>query len=381
VRILYHHRTLADGAEGIHIAAMIDAFKQLGHDVRLMAPASNGPVKPSALAGIRRALPRWAFECASAAVNLPEYIEARRLIQSFDPDLIYARLARYDVATLAAARHAGVPSVVEANSLFTQGAYHGFEQLAWLRLARRFERRALELATVVVAVSTPLAEQIQRFAGRPAHVLPNGADPRLFDSARADGRAVRGRFRIGRSLVVGWSGIVREWHGVERLLDAVIETNGAHLLIVGDGPARPALEARAARLGAADRMTITGRVPHQDMPQYLAAMDIAVVADERTGVASPMKLLEYMSMSRAVVAPRLPNIIDIIEHGVDGLLFTPDNGRELVDAIQRLASDDELRRTVGSSARDKIERERNWLAIAAHVLSLVHPRNSLKSAI
>lgn len=372
MRILYHHRTLADGAEGVHINAMIGAFEQLGHEVHLTSVASPVPGgKTSLPARIRQLLPRPLFEVAATGVNVPEYVQVRQLINSLAPDFVYARHARYDVATLMAAGRAAIPSVLEANSLFTQGAYSGFEGTSWPIMAKRFERRALALATVVVAVSSPLADQIRQFAGRTAHVIPNGADPGLFDPSRADGSRVRKRYKLDERLTIGWSGILREWHGAELLLEMLAHMPGVHLLIVGDGPARKTFEGRADVLGVMDRVTITGRVQHDEMPGHVAAMDVALVADERTGVASPMKMLEYMAMSRAVVAPRMRNIIDIIDDGVDGLLFSPDDPRDMADKARLLARDGDLRRRLGASARSKIVRERNWLAIASQVLAIV----------
>jgi glycosyltransferase involved in cell wall biosynthesis len=170
---------------------------------------------------------------------------------------------------------------------------------------------------------------------------------------------------------VGWAGIIREWHGLELLLQALRLVPAAHLLIIGDGSARAAIERKAADLEVRDRLVITGRVPHEEMPDHLAALDIGVVADEKTGVASPMKLLEYMAMGRAVIAPRADNIRDLVTDGVDGLLFTPGDASDLAAAVSRLTHDPSLRRSLGDAARAKVVRERNWRGIAEDVLSAI----------
>ncbi len=205
--------------------------------------------------------------------------------------------------------------------------------------------------------------------------MPNGADPELFDPAGADPRVVRERHGLGSRLTIGWTGILREWHGVELLLDALPLVPDACLLIVGDGPARAALEARAgAPAGLQDRVVITGRVPHEAMRDHVAAMDIAVVADERTGIASPMKLVEYMAMARAVVAPRLDNIRDLVDDDVDGLLFAQGDAAALGAVFRRLAGDSALRERLGRAARRKVETTRNWRQNAIGVLGLVASR-------
>jgi glycosyltransferase involved in cell wall biosynthesis len=73
-----------------------------------------------------------------------------------------------------------------------------------------------------------------------------------------------------------------------------------------------------------------------------------------------MKLLEYMAMERATVAPRSRNIEDLIDHTVNGLLFEPDSEESLAHALRRLALDEKLRHQLGGQARLKVLRLRNW---------------------
>ena len=376
MKILYHHRTLADGAEGIHIAEMVGAFRALGHDVEVLGLAASGntTARRGWIGRFRTAMPAFLFELATLAGNLVEYVEVRRAIGRLRPDFVYKRHARNDVAALLAARHAGVPSVLEVNCLFTGEGYREFEPMVLEPVAVALERRALTLATVRLAVSTPLAGQIERLSGTTAVVMANGADPRRFDPAAAGRDGVRARYGLTSAIVIGWAGVLRDWHGLDLLLDALAHVPNAHLLIVGDGPARPAVEARATELGLGGRIVVTGRIPHEAMPDHVAAMDVAVVAHDRTGVASPMKLLEYMAMGRAVVAPRLDNIRDVVEDGRQGLLFTPGDGAALAAVLQRVTSDGDLRGRLGREARLAIETTRNWRRNAERVLQLVSER-------
>jgi glycosyltransferase involved in cell wall biosynthesis len=382
VRILYHHRTLGDGAEGIHIAEMIKAFRALGHEVHVRGiAASENSGSPRAVVGkMKAALPRAAFELAAAATNIAEYHDIRRTIERVRPDFVYKRHARFDVGVAHAAKRARVPLVLEANCLFGGTHYHTFEPMVLGGLAAKFERRALELSDVVLAVSTPLAREITSAADVTPVVMPNGVDVERFDAARATPEPVRDKHGLGSGVVIGWAGVLREWHGLELLLDALVDVRDARLLIVGDGPARGALEQRAAAAGVADRMTITGRVPHDAMPDHLACMEVAVVADDRTRVASPMKLLEYMAMGRAAVAPRLDNITDIVTDEVDGLLFSPGDRESLARTLQRLVSDSTLRQALGRTARATVEQTRTWKHNARRVLSLVEERRARRNA-
>ena len=379
MRILYHHRTLADGAEGIHIAEMVAAFRELGHDVRVIGlgvgkAASEGP---SLVSRLRHRLPEAANELAGFALNAVERRSVTRVIDDYRPDFMYKRHARNDVAALAAARSRQVPSVLEVNCLYSSPSYLRFEPLTFRRLTASLERRALTLATRVVAVSSPLAAEARLLGATGVTVLPNGANPDAFTPSSGTAGEARKRLGLRDVPTIGWAGIIRDWHGLELVLDALRTLPGVQLLVIGDGPARTAFAARAGSLGLADRVVVTGRVPHAEMARSLAALDVAVVADERTGIASPMKLLEYMGMGLAVVAPDAPNIRDIVTPDVDGVLFRAGDADDLARAFAALIGQPEMRQRLGRQARVRIERERNWRRNAERVLDMVQGREPI----
>jgi glycosyltransferase involved in cell wall biosynthesis len=338
--------------------------------VRVAGVAAGGASSPatSTAARVKQLLPAPLLELATLAVNAPEYAATRREIAQFKPDLLYKRHARFDVAALAAARRAGVPSVLEVNCLFSQPPYVQFEPMTFHRMATAVERRALRQASLVVTVSSPLARLARSLAGVDALVVPNGADISRFDRAAADPARVRNRYRLGDRLVVGWVGVLRDWHGLELLLDAIGQLPDVHLLVVGDGPGRAVLDERAQAAGVAGRVTVTGRIAHDEMPHFIAAMDVAAVADERTGVASPMKLLEYMEMGTAVIAPAMDNIRDVVTDRENGLLFAPGDRDALLSCLRELRGDRALRASLGVNARASVERDRTWTRIAGRIL-------------
>jgi glycosyltransferase involved in cell wall biosynthesis len=380
MRILYHHRTLGDGAEGIHIRAIVDAWRESGHDVLVSAlvGAENDPSEPTESAArwarVKRRIPRALYEWAEIGYNAVGLARLLRAGHGFRPDFIYDRYVTFDAAAVVAARVLGCPVVVEANAplAFERARY---ETLRYPRLARWFERRILSGADLAVVVSTPLKSHFERI-GVPAakiRVLPNGADPRRF-RPEIDGAETRRRHGLADSVVVGFSGSLRDWHGVDLLLEAVARAAARapalRVLVVGDGPLRGELEREARDPRLAGRVAFAGRVSHELMPEHLAAMDIPV-SPRATFYASPMKVLEYMATGRAPVAPRMANLEDIVEDGADGLLFVPESVDDLAGAIARLALDADLRRALGRAARAKVVRERNWAACAARVLAWV----------
>jgi glycosyltransferase involved in cell wall biosynthesis len=377
MKILYHHRTLADGAEGIHIREMIRAFERLGYAVTARVPGGVGG-RPGLLPRlVRRTLPQALFELAGAAYTRLERRQARRVISSVRPSFVYARHALNDTGVLEAARDTGTPSVLEVNALYSSASHQRFEPLAFRSLARRLEVRAFAIADLVITVSTPLKDLVQEICPRArVLVVPNGVDPERF-SPDVNGRAVREQHGLRPDdLVVGWSGVLRAWHGLDVLLNALSRHPSLTLLLIGDGPERARVQEQAEALGLGGRVRVSGYISRDDMPRHLAAIDVGVVADDRTRYASPMKLIEYMAMGKPVVAPDLPNIRDILTHDREGLLFTPGDAGSLAECLETF-SNPELRAAHGRRARARVVSDRNWASNARQVIETLSARRPL----
>ena len=329
MKILYYHRTLGDGAEGIHIAEMINSFAVLGHRMRVVSLIGNSTNTPSPdqrrWSYIKSLMPGFLYEFGEIAYNLSGYAHISQAIKDFRPDFIYCRYASYDYSAIAAGRRYGIPLVLEVNSPYSYQRQTFDERLYFKNLLRFFERKTCQGATYVLCVSSPLKKYLISI-GVPSErivVMPNGVDPAAFNPD-IDGGGVRRQYNIENNIVIGFTGILRPWHGIDLLMKAFAKVAAGredlHLLIVGDGPIRGELETLASNLGIAGNMTITGRLAHDNVRFFVAAMDIAV-SPRATFYSSPMKILEYMGMGKAVVAPDMENIRDLLSHGSDGILF------------------------------------------------------------
>ncbi len=380
MRILYHHRTLGDGAEGIHIREMIEAFRGLGHEVRVVSLIGEQTNRPTTRKkrwhAVSRLLPGGLYELAELGYNVVGGRRIEQAAREFQPDFIYDRYNSYNTAALRAGAACDVPVMLEVNApvAFERTAYENL-QLRFPSLARRYERHICNAADHVLVVSTPLKRHlVEQLGVDPGHitVLPNGANPDSFRTD-VDGSEVRARHGLDSAVVVGFVGILRPWHGVDLLIEAVARLRDKHpalrLLIVGDGPIEADLKRLALQRGLADAAAFTGRIAHADIPSHVAAMDVAV-SPRATFYASPMKVLEYMALAKPTVAPAMDNLRDLIADGEDGLLFEPESVDSLAMQLDMLIGNAELRSRIGAAARRRIETERNWTAIARQVTDL-----------
>jgi glycosyltransferase involved in cell wall biosynthesis len=380
VKILYHHRTRAGDAQGIHISEIQRAFRLRGHEVvevalveagaEAKADETGGTARGLAgvAAGLAGRLPLPAREAMEQAYNLVAYRRLARAIREHRPDFIYERYAANTFAGLLAARRHGVPFVLEVNSpLALEKELH--DGLFFRRITRSIERRLCAGADVTIAVTGVLA-RILEADGVPAGkvvVMPNGVRRELGSGVTPEAGA---RFRQGLGIpadapVAGFVGWFRAWHGLERMLEAAASPAwreaGIRLVFAGDGPAAPALREMRDALGLGDRVVLTGSVPRGEIEAALASFDVAV-QPAVTSYACPMKILEYMAAGRAIVAPGSDNVRELLTDGATAVLCpggTEPSTEDLGAAVAALIHDPEKRRRLGEAARRRIF-ERGW---------------------
>jgi glycosyltransferase involved in cell wall biosynthesis len=379
LKILYHHRTASKDGQAVHIEEMVDALRAQGHEVRIVAPqVSEGGSGMGAQVGwahrLKAALPKAAYELLELAYNVVAYRALARAARQFEPDVLYERHNLYLVAGALLKRRLKLPMLLEVNSPLADER-EKFGGLALPRLARWSERLAWRAADRVLPVTQVLADTLQAQCGLPGEhfvVIPNGINEAHFAHAPSPAAAKAAQGLAGQ-LVLGFTGFVRDWHGVDRVIRWMATPAApanALLFVVGDGPARAELEAQAAQLGLAARVRFTGIVPREQVPALVAAFDIAL-QPAVTPYASPLKLFEYLALGKAIVAPRMPNIMEVLRHDANALLFDADDEAGFARTLTRLADDPALRARLAAAAAATI-REQNltWAGNAQRVATL-----------
>jgi asparagine synthase (glutamine-hydrolysing) len=157
-------------------------------------------------------------------------------------------------------------------------------------------------------------------------------------------------------VVLGFVGFVREWHGLDRILDWMATSQAAGdvtFVVIGEGQARLALEAQAEALGLKDKVSFVGFIGREHIPAWVAAFDVAL-QPAAVPYASPLKLFEYLMLGCAVVAPAQENLKEILIDGVNARLFDPEDRASLFQALNELVVDADLRHRLGNGARRTI---------------------------
>ncbi len=374
MKILYHHRVASKDGQYVHIDEMAVALRKLGHEVILVGPKFMQDQNFGGASGwvdwLKRWIPRPLYELAELGYSFVGYFRLSAAIREHQPDVVYERYNLFFLPGLWARRRYRVPWIVEVNApLFDERCAYGGITLK--RLARWSERTVWRGADHLFTVTHVLAARIMQDNVDPARiaVTPNGIQTDVFECLSSREEA-KNRLGLAGNTVLGFTGFVRDWHGLERVIEIMqrIRTP-CHFLLVGDGPARAALERRANEVGLGPRVTFTGVVPRTQVVGFVNAFDIALQPDV-VAYASPLKLFEYMAAGCAIVAPDRPNIREILTHDVNALLFDLDEGDTFFACVARLAGDSTLRARLGEAARATIhERQLTWNGNAMQVVA------------
>jgi glycosyltransferase involved in cell wall biosynthesis len=373
VRILYHHRLGSKDGQCVHVGEIVTALRRLGHDVVVVGPGMTDGTKfggeVGLIATLKRRLPKAAYEGLELGYGMLAAGRLAREARTHGAEMIYERYNLHLSAGASVARRLRLPFLLEVNAPLAheRAAFGG---LGLPRLARWSESRVWRAADAVFTVTNELADMIVA-AGVPrarVYVRPNGVDTDRFEGLLAPELA-KAALGLGGKRVVGFVGFVREWHGLDRMVDWLAERapEDVILCLVGDGPARGALESRARTKGVGARFHVTGIVGRQDLPTWLTAFDIALQPDV-VPYASPLKLVEYMAAGLAIVAPDRPNIREILTDKVEALLVAPP---KVPDAVERLLADACLRSRLGAAARAAVPaRGLTWEANARQIATV-----------
>jgi glycogen(starch) synthase len=193
------------------------------------------------------------------------------------------------------------------------------------------------------------------------HLIPPGVNPSLFEGPFEDPFSGVGRPRV---LFVGR---LAPQKGVRVLVAAagLLEDESAQVLLVGDGPERPALEREAERLGVGGRLHFVGFLAHERLPAVMSHADLLVLPSlyEELGTV----LLEAMQAGLPIVASKTGGIPEVIEDGVNGMLVPPGDPEAIALAIDRLLANRDLVRRLSEGAHQR-GKDYDWEVLAGRVL-------------
>jgi len=255
----------------------------------------------------------------------------RALIARVRPDIIQTHAVKSHFLARSAALHQTAPWVA---------FHHGYTWPTFkARAYNQLDRWSLRSARQILTVSRPFRDELVAFGVRPDRIeIVHNAIPADWGSNALPPDTAS--IAPGKKVVLIVGRLSREKDHLT-LLEAIHRLPPAirpHLVMVGDGPERPRIEQKIARLEMRDSVTLTGHQASAE-PWYRIA-DIAVLSSLSEG--SPNALLEAMATSVPVVATGVGGIPEIVTHEESALLVAPSDAPSMTAALERLLTNPEL---------------------------------------
>ncbi|ANF32836.1 glycosyl transferase [Leifsonia xyli] len=324
------------------VLRVLDHLAAEGHEAIVICPDAGAPAE---YAGFRiHQVPSIAYRQFPVGLPSPQ---VQRILSGFGPDVLHAASPFFlGAQAIAAANRLGVPSVA-----IYQTDVAGFARRNGLgmtaAIAWKYVRWVHEGADLTLAPSAASEYDLRTAGVGRLGRWGRGVDLERYHPNKrrtASAVALRERLSPDGETVVGYVGRIAPEKQVERLR-ALRGVGGVSVAIVGDGPARETV----ARELRGVNVHWLGRLGGEDLAAAYAAFNLFVHTGSEETFGQTVQ--EAHASGLPVVAPRAGGPIDLVEHGVDGLLFPPSDDRALRAAVSMLVRDGALRRRMGEAGR------------------------------
>ncbi len=394
MKILYYsaHPNLpldSKSGPGTHMREIISAWENDGHEVHPLimggmessAASSASGSKQSLKSKVKPFVPKFIWETMKdrALRKFDQHCarELRSACEVFQPDLIYERGYFNIVSGVQVAEELNIFHALEMNAPYPEEKASMEGKGLFHRESVQAERTQCQKTQLLVVVSSALKSYfVERTNIEPSKVLvtPNAVNLHYLPKTSK-------RLEIRSSLswkeddlIFGFVGSIFPYHGVDKLIEAfaLLEAKNQRLLIVGGGALLDEYKSRVSSLGLNERVHFTGAVPHQEVYDYIDAMDITVMADSNW-YGSPVKIFEYGAMKKALIAPNTIPVLDVMIDGVDGKLCN-NKIPEILGAMTQMQADEAFRSQLAQSWHQKVLKNHIWQEVSRVILHEITKR-------
>ena len=315
------------------------------------------------------------------------------LVAQWQPDILHAHSPVLNaVAALRVARRRKLPLVYEIRAFWEDAAVGngtGREGTLRYRAIQALESWAVRRADAVVVICEGLKQDLlhRGIAADKIMVSPNGVDLDLFGTPPPRNAELARTLGIEGANVIGFIGSFYDYEGLDDLIAAMpallAQRPNTHLLLVGGGPKEAQLRAQSLALPSAANIHFVGRVRHDQVDQYYSLIDILAYPRKKmrlTDLVTPLKPLEAMAQRRLVAASDVGGHRELIEDGVTGTLFPPDDPAAIAHALAKLLEQPEIWDERRDVARKFVEKDRNWSSNISRYEPVYHKLVASRSA-
>lgn len=305
------------------------------------------------------------------------YQQAQVILSAELPDVLYERYNYYGIAGGRLAKRVRLPLIIEFNGApALEVKRKNRVSPLYEIMVRQVERKIFRQADMILTVAPALKRYVLAL-GVPENkveVMLNAVPEAWLDAQKTQAELIKARYGLDGNIVVGFMGTMRSYHDVSLLLgcakQVLEQCPHIRFFLLGDGPFRDVWEAQALGEGLSDKFIFTGSVIHDQVPDYIDAMDICVATYPTLhSIGFSLKVFEYMAMGKPVIITHLEDTEYVITHRQNGILVEPGDEQQLRAAILELAKDITLRERLGNAARKTAEKY-TWIGNARRIAEL-----------
>ncbi len=264
-------------------------------------------------------------------------------IRAESPDLVHAHTSKAGLLARLAARHTRTPAVFTAHTWsFADGVSR---RRRWFAVP--LERLAAGLGGKIISVSQANMDMaLRRSISRPDSIV------RIWNGV--PDVALRATPGAGNPLTLIMIARFVEQKDHLLLIEALRLIKGNwRLLLVGEGPLRPAVEQAISAAGLSDRVECSG--DRSDIAELLAAADLFVLATKWEGL--PLSILEAMRAGLPVIATNVGGVSEAVTNGITGYLTRLGDVEDMRNRLSEVLSSRQLLKLMGQAARARYERD------------------------
>lgn len=327
-----------------HIKLLKEGLEARGHDVLIVT--ADGDAKEHYLEngvlhcpGIKLTKKLSGFE-----TSVPVSRKRLNFVRDFKPDIIHVETEfGMGLCGVSIAKMLKVPLVYTMHTMYDEYIYYIAPRplvKTVKKLSHKYMRVFANRANAITGPSEKCSEYLSSAGVKlPVNVIPNPVElddfsPEHFDPEQK--RAIREKFGIPQdAFVVVFVGRLGREKSIDLLIDywnqSVKADENMYLFIIGGGPEEQVLRDQIAALGCGDRVIMSGRVEHPELPPYLLASDIYVTAS--LSDTNSISMLEGMAAGLPVLQRRDPINADQIKDGENGWSF--DSPEEMAELLRK----------------------------------------------
>lgn len=367
----------SSNAAAIQVHEIARALQKLGHNVviyfqnkkRFNPSLRKNESSIGCKSLVKKQLAKYLYEPREIILNFKYLYTENRLIERGSPDLIITRFNYCNFSSFLLARVKKIPIISFADGLETyeMKLFRDYFHIPFI--PEFIEREIMKSSNAIITVSRESKRYFVdavRIPSEKIFVIPNGVDIKKF-VATEKGETNKTKLSKLNDVVLGFVGNFFPWHDIRTLKMLITnflkKRKDTSFLLVGDGELKEDLQNFVKENGFSNGVVFTGKVDHDDVPIYISMMDILLAPYNIKGdfyYWSPMKILEGMACSKAVLATSFGQVNQIIQDGYNGYLYRYDNDLEILEKTQRLIEDKNLRISIGKRARKTVVEKYSW---------------------